>query len=888
MIGKTVSHYRIIDEIGRGGMGVVYRAEDTKLKRTVALKFLPPEFTRDPAARERFHHEAQAAAALNHTNICTIYEIDEHEEQSFISMEHVDGRSLKDIIESGPMKLGTAVDIAMQIAQGLSHAHENHVVHRDIKPANIMVTEQGFVKIMDFGLAKIHSQTILTKEGTTLGTVAYMSPEQARGEAVDSRTDIWSLGVLLFEMISGRRPFGGEYDQAMIYSVLNEEPEPLSALRTGVPLELERIANKCMEKDPAERYQTARDLIADFRHLKRMIDENRTTSRTITPMAPPSAQPSSIGKRNWIPLAAIVVVIAAIAIFTVSRFIGPSQEQEKLSSNKALQMIVVLPFENLGPPEDGYFANGITDAITARLAGLSGLGVISRQSAMQYKDSGKPIGQIGEELGVDFVLEGTIQRERPSDPNSRVRIIPQLIRCSDDIHMWAETYDEDMTEVFRVQSAIAEHVAKELGVTLLGEERTALAPKMTDNIEAYEYYLLGIEDYDDRVMEESAKEAVRLFKKAVELDPGFAEAWARLSQSYTWLYWRGTDRNALNDARKAVDKALRLDPDLPEGHLALGFLHYYGSRDYDKALEQFHAVERRMPSNAEAIKAIGYIKRRQGHFEEALDYFHRARKIEPRGYMMYFDNFGNTLTSLRRFDEAEKFLDIAISYDSDMPYAYLSKAAIAIARDGDCGRAKELLVEAYKRAHGNEKCLIFLNVVNSIYGRVCYDNNLEIQELFEIGDCSGTDPLQQATFFSWKAEIAFEEGRMKDVAAYADSIRLSIEDGTEKDQDELAMLHSVLGFAYARLGRNEEAISEGERAVSTFPVSFDANDAPVFILILSEIYAITGEYDSAIDQIDLLLSIPSGITLKLIELDPLFAPLREHPRFEELKSKYPS
>jgi serine/threonine protein kinase len=329
MIGKTISHYKIIEELGRGGMGVVYRAEDTKLHREVALKFLPREFTRDTAAKERFSHEAQAAAVLNHPNICTVYEIDDHEGQSFISMEYIDGRSLKSLIDEGPMGLSAALDVAMQIAAGLGEAHEKDVVHRDIKPANVIVTGKGQAKIMDFGLAKLRSQTVLTREGTTLGTVAYMSPEQAMGKTVDHRTDIWSFGVVLYEMISGQRPFKGDYDQAVLYSVMHKEPEPLTALRTGVPPELERIVNKCMEKDPGERYQTTADVVADLRHLGRIMREDMTKSRSVMePPLPPQQMPAPAVRpsRNlrWLPWILAIALVAILAVVLIPRFFGTS------------------------------------------------------------------------------------------------------------------------------------------------------------------------------------------------------------------------------------------------------------------------------------------------------------------------------------------------------------------------------------------------------------------------------------------------------------------------------------------------------------------------------------------------------------------------------------
>ncbi|UCF05844.1 MAG: protein kinase, partial [bacterium] len=399
MIGKTISHYTILEELGRGGMGVVYKAVDTKLRRTVALKFLSPRALGSEEDKARFLHEAQAAAALSHANICTIHEIDEFEEQSFIVMEFVEGRSLKERIKSGPMKINEAVDVAVQVAEGLREAHAKGIVHRDIKPANIMIKPNGRVKIMDFGLAKAHGQTVLTKVDTTLGTYAYMSPEQARGEAIDHRTDTWSLGIVLYEIVTGQRPFKGDYEQAVIYAIVNEEAEPVTGLRTGIPMELERIITKCLQKDAKHRYQGLADLITDLRQ----VSESVGTSRTMLTAQAKPVMSNRLMRLLWF---AAAVVLIVLALKLRPRYLTPTEKPAPTDERK---MLVVLPFENLGAPEDEYFAAGMTEEITSRIAAVSGLGVISRTSAIQYDRTGKTLRQIGEDLGVDYVLEGTIR-----------------------------------------------------------------------------------------------------------------------------------------------------------------------------------------------------------------------------------------------------------------------------------------------------------------------------------------------------------------------------------------------------------------------------------------------------------------------------------------------
>jgi serine/threonine protein kinase/tetratricopeptide (TPR) repeat protein len=870
MIGKTISHYNILEILGEGGMGVVYKAEDTKLRRTVALKFLSPQALGSEDEKARFVHEAQAAAALNHPNICTIHEIDEAEGQTFIAMEYVDGRSLKEMIESGPLKLDEAQRISLQIAEGLHEAHRRQIVHRDIKSANIMITGEGRVKIMDFGLAKSPGRMQLTREGTTLGTVAYMSPEQARGEEVDSRTDIWSLGVMVYEMVTGRQPFKGDYEQAVIYSILNEKPEPMTALRTGVPLELERIAGKCMEKDPAVRYQTAADLIADLRRLGRSVGER------------PVSDAQATRKLRWLPWVAVAILAAILAITLIPRYFGTSNESAGERSMAELKMLVVLPFENLGPPDDEYFADGITDAITARLAGLGGMGVISRQSAIQYKGGGKSTRQISEELGVDYILEGTIQRERPSDPSSRVRIIPQLIRCADDIHIWVDTYDEDMTEVFRLQSEIAERVARELDVTLLEPERRALSLKPTENLEAYEYYLRGIEYSDMFTSMDALMESVRMLEKAVELDSNFAVAWAHLSRAYSLLHWMSDDRNARAKARAASDEAISIDPDLIEGHLALGYLYYHGSRDYDRALEHFNKVQIQRPGDADVNNAIGFIKRRQGKWEESLEYFERAIKLDPRSYAANWDNLGNTYIAMRRYDEAEIYIDRALSLAPGMYGAYYSKALIAILRDGDRGLANSYLQEATSAVPRRERCPPFAHVEPSVF-RIAHDASYEDNKAIQ---CIPSSALDTAVVLIFQAGRSAETGNIQATVAYLDSARVVLERSKQGKGRFDETNYATLGFVYAYLGRKEEAIRSAERAVELLPISKDAFAGPAYVHRLAEIYSIVGEYEAAIDQLEIIMSIPGRTSVHTLRLDPIWDPLRDNPRFQRLIDKY--
>jgi serine/threonine-protein kinase len=661
MIGKTVLHYKITEELGRGGMGVVYKAEDTKLGRDVALKFISSKAVDVTVEKSRFMHEARAAASLSHPNICTIHEINDFEGNPFIAMEFIEGRNLKSAIEAGPLGLDDAVNIAVQVAEGLTAAHEKGVVHRDIKSANIMITEKGKVKIMDFGLAKSTGRTQLTREGTTLGTVAYMSPEQAQAYAVDHRSDIWSLGVVLYEMIAGTQPFRGEYEQAVVYSIINTDPEPLTALRTGIPMELERIVMRCLAKDPAERYQTAEDLVADLRRYKRIESARDRKER------PPGANMRHAGagrpgKRQGLRLLLFFLPVLAAIIAVLSYRYFPSDEKRAIPGRK---MLAVLPFENLGPSDEEYFADGITEELIARLATIEKLGVIARTSVMRYKETEKSINDIGEELGVDYILEGTIRWQRISDTESRVRITPQLVKVSDETHLWAEVYQRDMTDIFAVQSEIAGQVAKALDITLLekGEKGKRFAVP-TDKPEAYRVYLEGRFWWNKR-SQEGFDRAIELFDEAIRIDPGYALAYAGKAECYCMLAIHlARPAKFVEIAREAAGKAVELDDSLPEAHNALGWIAFVYDYDYIAAERYFQRAIDLNPDYATTYNWYGVMLACIGRGDEAVEIMMRARQLDP-GSMIINRDLGCVLSWVGRLDDAMEQLRKTIAMDPD-------------------------------------------------------------------------------------------------------------------------------------------------------------------------------------------------------------------------------
>jgi len=856
MIGQTVSHYKIISKLGEGGMGVVYKAEDTKLKRIVALKFLSSQSLGTPDEKTRFVHEAQAAAALDHPNICTVYEIDESDGHTFIAMAYVDGQSLSEKTESGPLKLKEALGLATDIARGLQEAHENNIVHRDIKSANVMVTKKGQAKITDFGLAKLAGRTKVTKTGTTVGTVAYMSPEQARGEDLDHRSDIWSLGVVLYEMLTGRLPFRGDHEQAVTYQIVHENAEPITAVRTGVPMELERIVNKCLEKESGNRYQHVDELVVDLRKVKKA----------------PGTRPKKQVIKYVLPASAVLLAAILLVVFK------PFQSGITQDARTGPVKLAVLPFENLGASEDEYFADGITDEIISRLSVIKGLAVISRTSSMKYKKSEKGLREIGQELGVAYILQGTIRWDKRGG-SENVRITPQLINASDDFNLWAANYEREIQEIFEVQADIASQIAEALDITLLASERQTLEARPTENLDAYHAYLRGV-DYrrSNDFREDDYRLAVQMLERAAELDPEFALSYATLSEAHSLMYYLGYDRTEerLSRAKAAVDRALELQPELPEAHRALGF-YYYSISDDERALEEFGIAEKGLPNNSQIATPTADIWRRRGKFEVALDRLERAFELSPQDTRVLWEIALN-YTVLRRYAEADRYLDLLISLAPDHQNPYVRKAYNYVSWMGDTKRARDML----DMIPGNRR-----NLQESSLEIWRFERNYEAILEFASSD---PRPMVRRQWDAWPPALLAARtyrlmGESELAHAYYDSARSILEKELDAHAED-NRIHSSLGHAYAGLDRKDEAIREGQRGVELLPVSKNAMTGAHGVWDLAEIYTTVGEYDAALDQIEYLLSIPSWWSVHDIRLDPIWDPLREHPRYEPLLEKY--
>src|SRR6476660_5710754 len=655
-VGELIGHYRIESLIGVGGMGEVYLARDERLGRKVALKFLPERLTADETQLSRFKAEARSASALNHPNILTVYEIGADGDRQFIATEFIEGITLRASIARGRMNLHTALEIAVQVASALAAAHEAGVVHRDIKPENIMLRPDGYAKVLDFGIAKLTEQrpasddqvetaaVLQTRPGFVLGTAHYMSPEQARGQKVDARSDIWSLGVVLYEMVAGSPPFRGETPSDCIASILTTEPPPLSGVLQDVSLKLESILQKALRKNSDERYQTIKEMLADLRNLKGELEAEGSSTQT---RARAESIVSKIKRHKRGVLLTLGAAILAAAAFAYSFFfVAPAT----LPNEKS---IAVLPFENRSEDKsNAYFTEGVQDEILTRLAKIGALKVISRNSTQQYAARPGNLSEIARQLGVVSILEGSVQKA-----GDQVYINVQLIRAATVEHLWAESYNRKLENIFGVEGEVATAVAEALKAKMTGAEQQALKKKPTNNPEAYDAYLRGLA-YSLRpgYYEADNLNAIKHFNEAVKLDPKFALAWAWLGHENALGYFNmiGSDVGRLRDAAKrAAETAIELQPDLAEAYLAQGYSQYYCDSDYGSAISSFEKAGHLSPSNSQVPEALAFVCRRLGQWQRSLNYFRQATQLDPRD-AAFLPQEEETFEMLRQYPAALK------------------------------------------------------------------------------------------------------------------------------------------------------------------------------------------------------------------------------------------
>jgi len=865
--------YELLEEVGRGGQGVVFRARQKSLNRIVALKVISLGQWASKAHLKRFRLEAEAAARLEHPGIVPIHEVGERDGSCYFSMKFVEGGQLDEVARREPMPIRRAVELIAKVARTVHYAHEHGILHRDIKPGNILLDAKGEPHLTDFGLARlVESESSVTQTLDVLGTPSYMAPEQAVGNnsAITSATDVYGLGAVFYQLLTGQPPFAGGATYETIKLLLDSEPRPPQLLNPKIDRDLSTICLKCLEKDPKRRYSSALALAEDLeRWLKHEPIQARHTGVFVRGKKWVRRNPTSAL------LATSLVALAAAAGWIVWK--------GEFITHWVANGVAVLPFENLsGNPDNAYFANGIQEEILTRLASIAELKVISRTSTQQYQSKPRNLREIAKQLGVANILEGSVQKAA-----DQVRVNVQLINAQTDSHLWADTYDRKLTDIFGVESEIAKRVADSLQAKLTGREEQALAAKPTNNSEAYEAYLRGLA-FETRG--QSASPAVNLLTKAIgfyeqaaELDPNFAVAWTRLSRAEAQIYSSGTTPTIRRDAAKhALENAQKLEPNSPETLLALGYYQYWGLRDYGSAKTTFARVSRMLPGSSEVPRALGLIARREGRWNESIAYLEQALALDPRNVGLLVDAAW-TYVMLRQFPTALKLYDRVLDITPNDPYVIATKASIYQAQ-GNLQEAAGFLSNIDQQAGGDtfEIKIIQLRLERNYREAIQLLQARLAQFRFESEFDKGCDEVRLSLMQRFAgdmagAKVTAEQARNKFDQLY-------------KDQPDNSVLAAKLSQTYAGLEEKDSALKAAEHAISLMAVTKDRVSGPAMEENLARIQAIFGEDRRAISTLAQLLQTPyaswvstrAPITPALLRLDPFWDPLRGDPAFQEL------
>jgi serine/threonine protein kinase/tetratricopeptide (TPR) repeat protein len=863
--------YELLEVIGRGGQGVVYRARQKSLNRIVALKVISLGHWAADAHLKRFRREAEAAASLDHSGIVPIYEVGERDGSCYFSMKLVEGGQLDALVKREPMPIRQAVELITKVARTVHYAHEHSILHRDIKPGNILLDGKGEPHLTDFGLARlVETESTITRTLEVLGTPSYMAPEQAVGNnsAVGSVTDVYGLGAVLYQLLTGQPPFAGGTTYETIKLLLDTEPRQPRALNPKIDRDLSTICLKCLEKDPKRRYSSALALAQD---LERWLKHEPILARHtgIFTRGKKWARRNPTGALLAASLAALAV--AAGWIISKSEFI-----RHPLTTG-----IAVLPFENLSDEkEQAFFADGVQDDILTKLAKIADLKVISRGSVMQYRGK-QDVRQIGNLLRVSHVLEGTVRRS-----GGKLHVNTQLVDTRTDEDIWADEYDRSLNDVFAIETEVAQSIANRLRAKVSARELAAIQERPTKDLAAYDFYVRAIPPIEAADSDTNPKEilqTVDLLNQAIARDPGFLLAYYWLAKAHDWLY-SNTDRTSarLALAKEAIDSAFRLKPDSGEAHLALALHLYWGYFDYDRARAELAIARRTLPNNPQVYEVSAWIDRRQGRWSDAVRDMERASELDPRNFFFAANVAGFYFGSRPLpYEKTRKALDRVLALRPNLIDARI-----------DAGGGLEMHWRADTRHWHATIDKILADEPASANDQAMKAQRFQLA-LFERDFIAASRalaalPQEWRDGFSrdfWMGVVARARGDVVAAQAAFTAARAQQEAAVRAArarQPDLASALSVLGIIDAALGRKEEALREGRRAVELAPIARDSTDGPQVVFHLALIYAWTGERDLAIEQLEIVSKIPNGPTYGMLRLDPVWDPLRGDPRFEKI------
>jgi TolB-like protein/Tfp pilus assembly protein PilF len=871
--------YELLEEIGRGGQGVVYRAHQKSLNRTVALKVIGLGPWATEAHLKRFRREAEAAANLDHPFIVPIHEVGERDGCCYFTMNFIEGGQLDEVVRRAPMSIRHAAELIAKVARTVHYAHEHGILHRDIKPGNILLDAKGEPMLTDFGLARlVETKSTVTRTLEVMGTPSYMAPEQAAGETskISKATDIYGLGAVLYQLLTGHPPFAGGTSYQTIRLLLDTEPRQPRLRNPKIGRELSTICLKCLEKDPLRRYSSGLALAEDLEHwLKHEpIRAHRTGIFT--------------RGRKWVQRKPAIAALIA-SLVALAAVMGWNVWESELLRAAPEKGIAVLPFDNLSSdPDNAYFATGIQDEILTRLAKIADLKVISPTSTLHYQSKPRNLGEIAKQLGVANIVEGSVQKA-----SDQVRVNVQLINAQTNSHLWAETYDRKLTDIFGVESEIAKRIAEALQAKLSPDESHALASTRAHNTEAYDLFLRGV--YELRQAEssptaEAYDRADAFYRQALARDPNFAEAAAELARNRLSRHWfiSPLAPSELEEVKSLIDRALALAPNSPEAHFALGLFSYWGHRQYEMALTEFNRTLELQPNNALARQYCAWVYRRRGEWERSLADSQRAQELDPRDAIIP-RNIGATYLALRLWKNAERAALRALAIDPHNAVAaiYLLNSRLNATGDVDSARrAFDGLPEGNKSV--TRQSLTADGYVASISGMWVYLDVIErrFTDAFqEFEKEPGNDDRAHLQLLAGRAALRVLAGEPEAAKSAGEEALPLLEARLRQEPDDTFAM-TELSWVYLALGRNADALRLSKQATDSLPVEKDAMEGPNFQLGLAQIEARAGAPEEAIKRLRRLLSIPAGgaVSIAALKIDPVWDPIRNRPDFQQLLS----